>query len=128
MRFAMDKSQYFYRSALYQRNGEKITLIDPFDRKLKTELDPWLGIVVSLADGKHSIAELLDYLESRYGNQAPDKLTQTVESAVERLLESKAIQLSDKPVILPYYLETSAEKHDIEQVKTVMLEDGFIVE
>ena len=124
----MDKSQYFYRCALFQREGEKVSLIDPFDRSITTDLDPWLAMVVSLADGKHSLQELIDYIANRYSNNEPENLTETILSVVERLIESKAIALSPSTSDLPYYLDVSAQEHDVEEVKKMMLDDKFIIE
>lgn len=62
----MDKSHYFYRCALLQREGEKVSLIDPFDQSIATELDPWFAMLVSLADGKHSLQELIHFIAERY--------------------------------------------------------------
>ncbi|MCK5881869.1 MAG: hypothetical protein KAG18_08330 [Sinobacterium sp.] len=124
----MDTSQYFYRCALFQRTGEKVSLVDPFDRKLTTDLDPWLAMVVSLADGQHTIDELTSYVAGRYPNGQPDNLAKTLHSAIDRLIESKAIMLSASSIELPYYLETPADEHDVDDVKKMMLDDGFIVE
>lgn len=124
----MDTSQYFYRCALFHREGEKVSLVDPFDRSVTTDLDSWLGLVVSLADGKHTIDELVAYVASRYPNGEPEKLDETLVSVIERLIESKAIMLSASTIDLPYYLDVTAQEHDVDDVKKMMLDDGFIVE
>jgi hypothetical protein len=83
-----------------------------------------MGIVISLADGKHTIQALVDYMSSRY-QQAPDNLEETLHSVLERLQEGKIVQLSETAVDLPYYLASPIEELDIEKAKNLIQEDGY---
>ena len=85
-------------------------------------MEDWMGVVVSLADGKHSIKELIDYLGQQYP-QKPENLQETVHSVIERLLEGDFIQLSDDPVELPYYLSAPIEALDVEKAKQLIAEE-----
>jgi len=120
----MDNSQYFYRTVIFTRHGEKIALADIENPKLNTPLDEWLGIVISLADGQHTIQELLDFLTAQYA-QAPGKLQETVHSVIERLSDGKMLQLSEKAVDLPYYLASPIEELDLEKARALIKEDGY---
>ena len=121
----MDKTQYFYRTVIFSREGEQVALVDIENPSLKKELEPWFAVVVSLADGKHTLQELLDYLAARYQGSAPSNLEETVSSVVERLSEGKLIQTSDTPIALPYYLEHPIEAMDVEKARRLMAEDGY---
>ena len=73
----MNNSQYFYRTVVYTRKNNEIGLVDINQPDQVTPLGEWLGLVVSLADGAHTIQELLDYVSSRYSS-APANLEETV--------------------------------------------------
>ncbi|WP_028468055.1 hypothetical protein [Neptunomonas japonica] len=120
----MNNLHYFYRTAIYTRKNNEIGLVDINQPDNVTPLDEWLGLVVSLADGAHSIQELLDYVSSRYSS-APANLEETVHSVVERLQEGKLIKLSENPVALPYYLAEPIEALDLEKARKLIAEDGY---
>lgn len=122
----MDKSSYFYRMLMYKREGDKVFLIDKEKLDETIPLDPWLGVVVSLADGQHSIEQLIDYLGHQYKDTPPDKLEETIESVLGRLLESKAIALSDTAYRLPYYLAVPQEEQNHVAAMEMMVKDGFL--
>ncbi len=121
----MDTSQYFYRTVIFSKQGEKISLVDIHDpEKEALAFEPWLGVVVSLADGQHTIRELIDGIASRYDGEPPGELQRTLESAIERLMETEVIKLNDEPVELPYYLSLPVERMNLEQAKQSMADDG----
>lgn len=121
----MDTSQYFYRTVIFSKQGEKISLVDIHDpEKEALAFEPWLGVVVSLADGQHTIRELIDGIASRYDGEPPGDLQRTLESAIERLTETEVIKLNDEPVELPYYLSLPVERMNLEQAKQSMADDG----
>ena len=122
----MDKSKYFYRILLYTIKNDEVMLVDKEDHEKTIPLEPWLGMVISLADGKHTIAELLDHLESGYKGLPPADLEKTLESIIDRLINSQALQLADEAVTLPYYLSMPKEDLDLEKANKLMLEDGYI--
>ena len=122
----MDKMQYFYRTAIFTRKDNQVALADINYPENTTPLDEWMGIVLSLADGSHTIQELIEYMASRY-QQAPDNLNATLESVIERLQEGKLIKLSDKAVELPYYLASPIEELDLEKARRLIKEDGYTV-
>jgi len=122
----MDKSRYFFRTVVYAKRGKQVTLVDLNNPREDTPvLDPWLSLVINLADGRHTIQQLIDFLKSKYAEPVPENLEQTVESVIIRLTEADAIRLSEQPVDLPYYLTVPAEKLDIELARKMMTEDNF---
>jgi hypothetical protein len=121
----MNNSQYFYRTAIFTRKDNQVALADINQPDNTSPLEDWMGIVVSLADGKHSIQELIDYMTGRY-QQAPDNLEKTLHSVIERLQEGQIIQLSDNAVELPYYLASPIEELDREKALELIKQDGYI--
>jgi hypothetical protein len=114
----MDTSQYLYRNVIFSKKGKTISLIDIDDPEVKgEELEPWFGVVLQLADGKHSIEDLYHFLSGQYTGNAPSNLKETVLSVVERLAEAKLIVLTKKPTELPYYLSAPYEFLDIKKAK-----------
>jgi len=120
----MNNEQYFYRTAIFTRKDNQIALADIHQPDHVTPLDDWMGTVVSLADGHHSIQQLIDYVGSQY-TEAPANLQQTLHSVFERLLEGKLIGLSASAVTLPYYLAEPIENLDLKVARTQIEEDGF---
>ncbi len=122
----MDKSQYFYRIAFFSMQEDKVSLLDANDLSAKTPpLDPWLGVVVSLADGQHTIQQLIEHMAGQYGGAPPQELERTIESVIERLTETEVIKLAEQAVILPPYLLLPAEKLDMEKARQLMIDDGY---
>lgn len=122
----MDNNQYFYRTVIFSRHGEKIALANIDNPKQTSPLDEWLGLVISLADGQHSIQQLIDYLTAQY-SEVPDKLQDTVSSVIERLTDSKMLKLSEKAVELPYYLAAPIEELDLEKARKLIKDDGYVL-
>lgn len=120
----MDNSQYFYRTAIFTRENNQVALVDINNPENTTPLDQWIGVVVSLADGKHCIQELIDYMAGRY-QKVPDNLEKTIHSVIERLQEGQIIQLSDKATELPYYLASPIEELDIDKALELIKQDGY---
>lgn len=120
----MNNEQYFYRTAIFTRKDNQIALADINQPDQVTPLDDWLGTVVSLADGHHSIQQLIDYVGAQYP-QAPANLQQTLHSVIERLVEGKLIGLSGSAVTLPYYLADPIENLDLKVARTKIEEDGY---
>lgn len=120
----MNNNQYFYRTVVFTRHGEKIALANIDDPTQTTPLEEWLGLVISLADGQHSIQQLIDFLAAQYA-EVPEKLEETVLSVIERLTESSMLKLSDKAVDLPYYLASPIEQLDLEKARALIREDGY---
>ncbi len=118
----MDNVQYFYRKVVFTRKNNQIALADINQPDNISPLEDWMGTVISLADGIHTIQELIDYLKQQY-EVAPVNLEETLHSVVERLLEGELIQLSDTKVDLPYYLALPIEQLDIEKAKQLMAEE-----
>jgi len=106
---------------------DKVSLLDANDLSAKTPpLEPWLGLVVSLADGQHTLQQLIEHLAGQYGGTPPRELERTIESVIERLTETDVIKLADQAVTLPYYLSLPAEKLDMEMAKRFMANDGYL--
>ncbi|SIS45438.1 hypothetical protein [Neptunomonas antarctica] len=122
----MTNSQYFYRTVIYTRKDNEVGLADINQPDNVTPLDEWLGLVVSLADGSHTIQELLDYVSKRYPTPPPN-LEATLHSVIERLEEGNLIKLSESPVALPYYLAEPIEALDVDKARQLIEEDGYRV-
>lgn len=120
----MDNTKYFYRNVIFSSNDNHISLVDINNPDTVTSLDAWLGMVVSLADGEHTIKQMIDYMSKQY-REAPANLEETLHSVIERLEEGKIIQLSKTAVSLPYYLTLPIEKLDVEKAKKLIVEDGY---
>ena len=120
----MDNTPYFYRTAIFTRKDNQVALADINQPDHTSPLDDWMGIVVSLADGKHTIQELIGYMTDQYP-QAPGNLEKTLLSVIERLQEGKIIQLSEKTVDLPYYLASPIEELDLEKAADLIKQDGY---
>ncbi len=121
----MEKTQYFYRCAVFTRKDNQIALGDVYQPENVTVLEEWLGIGLSLADGKHTLQEFIDYMKSRYPSP-PENLEDTLHSVIERLLDGKMLALSKEPVELPYYLASPLEDLDIEKAKQLIHQDGYV--
>lgn len=120
----MDASQYFYRNVIFSKEGNTISLIDIYNPNNERKvLESWFGLVLQLADGQHTIDQLLQYLSSRYNGGPPANLEQTIHSVVERLSESKFIMLTKEATELPYYLASPYEQLDIEKAKKLLEQD-----
>ena len=122
----MNKLEYFYRTVVFTRKAGKVALADIHNPEETTALEEWLGVVVSLADGHHTLQELADFISNRYP-QAPTRLDETLDSVVERLLEANMIKLTSKAVELPYYLASPIEELDKDKAKKLMVEDGYVI-
>ncbi|MEY8201035.1 MAG: hypothetical protein RPS47_17485 [Colwellia sp.] len=122
----MDKSHYFYRTVIFTRKAGIVALADINNPQESTKLEEWFGMVISLADGKHTLQELTDFMRQQY-QQVPQSLEDTLESIVERLIEGKMIKLSKEAVDLPYYLFAPIEQLDIKKAQKLIKEDGYTV-
>lgn len=122
----MNKSHYFYRTVIFTRKAGIVALADINNPTESTKLEEWFGVVISLADGKHTLQELTDFMAKQY-QQKPERLDDTLESVIERLVESKMLKLSEQAVELPYYLAAPIEQLNIEKAQQLIKEDGYTV-
>ena len=120
----MDNKQFFYRNVIFSKTGNQVSLIDLYNPdKKKHDLEPWFGVVLQLADGQHTIDELINLLSNKYKEEPPTNLEKTILSVVERLAETNLIVLTDERTELPYYLSRPFEHLDIEKAKKLLKED-----
>jgi len=120
----MDKSQYFYRNVIFSKKGKTISLVDIDNpRNAREPLDPWLAMVMQLADGQHTIEQLQEYMASHYNGMPPHNLIETLHSVVERLVKLQFIVLTEKTTELPYYLSMPYEMLDIVKAKVELEKD-----
>lgn len=122
----MNKTQYFHRTVIFTLKDNQVALVDIDHPKNTTPLDNWMGIVLSLADGKHTLQELIDYMSQQYA-EPPANLQETLQSVLERLEEGELIKLNDEAVELPYYLASPIETLDLDKAKKLIIEDGYTV-
>ncbi len=125
----MNRSQYISRCVVFSKKGDKVSLIDLYNPDLEPLVyESWLGLVVALADGQHTIQELISYASPHYANGPPGGLDSTIDSAVKRLSETSIVRLSDEPIELPYYLTLPAERLDVPRALHLMAENGYTLE
>ncbi len=120
----MDTAQYFYRNVIISKNGEKISLINidkPEDQG--QALESWFGVVLQLADGQHTIEELINLVADKYHGAPPGNLNETIYSVIDRLAKLKFIVLTTKATELPYYLSLPYEQLDIEKARKLLEKD-----
>lgn len=123
----MENSQFFSRLVTFTRKDQQVGLADINYPDKISPLDDWLGVVVSLADGHHTIQEMISFMTRQYSQQqAPETLEKTLHSVIERLVEENVIQLSNRITTLPYYLAMPIEELDIEKAKELMLKDNYL--
>lgn len=122
----MDHAHYFKRNAVYKVEKDEISVVDVHENNTITPLDPWMGAVVSLADGQHTIAQLIQHMAAQYPNGAPENLVKTLESVIDRLTETDVVELTLRPSILPYYLRLPMDEQDPKQATEMMINDGFL--
>ncbi|MDH5357584.1 MAG: hypothetical protein OEY48_02505 [Gammaproteobacteria bacterium] len=122
----MEHAHYFKRNTVYKIDDDNISVVDVQKNNTVTPLDPWMAVVVSLADGQHTIDQLIQYMADQYPDGAPDNLVETIESVISRLTDSDVIELTARPSLLPYYLRVPIDEQDPEKATELMLEDGFI--
>jgi len=119
----MDNTQFFYRNIPFTRKDGQVALVDLFQPENSTPLDGWLGTVVSLADGFHTIQQLIEYMGSQYPNP-PEKLEDTLHSVITRLIDGGIIQVSQRVTTLPYYLSAPIEELDNERARKSAQDEG----
>ena len=119
----MDKSKYFCRMIAFSSQKDEVTLVDLNNPdKNRHSLEPWLGLIYSLADGQHSLQQLIEYLTGLYNGTPPGELEKTVDSVIQRLTELGVVKLIDQPVTLPYFLSLPVEQLDLEEAKQSMID------
>jgi len=119
----MDNSQFFYRNVAFTRKDGQVALVDINQVENTTPLDGWLGTVVSLADGFHTIQQLIEYLSKQYPNP-PANLEGTLHSVIDRLVESDVITLSKRIETLSYHLSAPIEELDLARARELMQQEG----
>jgi len=122
----LDHAHYFKRNAVYKVEENEISVVDVHENNTITPLDPWMGAVLTLADGQHTIAQLIQHMAAQYPNGAPEDLTKTLESVIDRLTETDVIELTLRPSILPYYLRIPMNEQDPKKATEMMINDGFL--
>ena len=122
----MEHAHYFKRNTVYKVEGDNVSVVSVQEDNALTHLDPWMAKVVSLADGQHTIDQLIQHLTGLYPDGAPDNLVDTIESIITRLTDSEVIELTTRPSLLPYYLRIPMDEQDPKQATKLMIEDRFI--
>ena len=124
----INTGQYFSRNNAYTRltGGEgEVALVDRRNPNETVSLEPWLATVFLLADGQHTVDELVQYLRDQYGGQPPEDLERTIHSVVERLVESGTVELREASCELPYHLARPIEELDPDEARRFLQEDGY---
>jgi hypothetical protein len=122
----LDHAHYFKRNTVYKVEGDIVSLVDVHDNNSVTPLDPWMGTVVSLADGQHTVGQLIQHLAGQYPNGAPENLAETIESVIKRLSETDVVTLTPEPTTLPYYLNMPMDDQNPKLATELMVNDGFL--
>ncbi len=124
----MERSYYFKRNTVYKVDEDDIAVVDVTQNNALTPLDPWMATIVLLADGQHTIDQLIQHMTSQYPEGAPENLIETIESVITRLTESDVIELTMRPTLLPYYLRIAMDEQDPKKATEMMITDGFITQ
>jgi hypothetical protein len=122
----LEHAHFFKRIAVYKVEGDDVSVVDVQANNVLTPLDPWMARVVLLADGQHTIAQLIQHMAGQYAEGAPENLVETVESVITRLTESDVVELTARPSLLPYYIRLPLDEQDPKEATKLMLKDGFI--
>ena len=61
----MNTAHYFYRNIIFSKKENQISLININNPEETEILDPWFSMVIQLADGQHTIAELLIFIKNQ---------------------------------------------------------------
>ena len=120
----MDTTQYFYRNVIFSKKGSTISIIDIHNPdNTRQALESWFGLIVHLADGQHTIDQLVQFLATQYNGAPPDNLEKTIHSVIERLADSRFIVFTKEATELPYYLSLPYEQLDIEKARNLLAKD-----
>ena len=119
----MNTAHYFYRNIIFSKKENQISLININNPEETEILDPWFSMVIQLADGQHTIAELLIFIKNQYKSEVPPNLKNTLESIMKKLIESKFIVLTEEKTDLPYYLSMPYELLDLDKAKKLLARD-----
>ena len=122
----MEYAYYFKRNTVYKIEGDDVSVVSVQENNTLTPLDPWMAKIVSLADGQHTIEQLIEHMSGLYPDGAPDNLAETIESVISRLTDSDIIELTLRPSLLPYYLRIPMDEQDPKKATEMMIKDGFI--
>ena len=122
----MNHAQFIKRNTVYKFEGDTVSLVDVHDNNTLTPLDAWMGVIVSLADGQHTVAQLVQHMAAQYPEGPPDNLAATIESVIKRLMESDVVSLTFQPTTLPYYLSMPIDELDPKVATDTMVNDGFL--
>jgi len=122
----LEHAHFFKRIAVYKVEGDDVSIVDVQANNVLTPLDPWMARVVLLADGQHTIAQLIQHMSNQYPDGAPENLVETIESVITRLTESDVVELTARPSLLPYYIRLPIDEQDPKEATQLMLKDGFI--
>ncbi len=121
----MDNSKYFHRNVVFSKQGKQISIINIFNPDNERQvLESWFGLVLQLADGQHTIEELIQYVSSKYKGNPPPTLKGTIHSVIDRLSDAKLIVVTDEKTELPYYLSLPYEQLDVEKAKKLIEKDA----
>ncbi|WP_275100221.1 hypothetical protein [Sedimenticola hydrogenitrophicus] len=121
----MELSNYFYRTLIYSEVKGQVHVYEKLPPHSLIPLDPWLGRVMQLADGQHTLQEMIDYVASQYQGDIPENYLKTIGSVIERLIETEAVALSQTPYTLPYHLAMPKEHQDPAVAERSMKEAGY---
>jgi len=122
----LNHAHYFKRNMVYRIESDSVSAIDVQESNSTIPLEPWMGVIVTLADGQHTIAELIQHMARQYPDGAPENMVDTIESIITRLIKSNIIELTPRPTMLPYYLRVAFDDQDPEEATKKMIQDGFI--
>jgi hypothetical protein len=94
----------------FEESENRLFVVDRYSPRLIT-LDPWLELLFGMADGKHSVSEMIEALKKGY-ESAPDGLADLVFDVLSRLVNEKMVELRDSASELPYYLAIPVHQQD----------------
>jgi hypothetical protein len=119
------REKFLRRNARYDLLGDQVVVADPRQPRMVT-LDPWLERIFEMADGEHTVDQVIEYLGNGYEGGAPAGLDQQITEIVNRLADAEFVELVAEPAPLPFYLSEPVSKQDPKKAKAAMLKDGFL--
>jgi hypothetical protein len=119
------RDSFFRRKARFDVLNDHIVVADPKQPRMVT-LDSWLELVFQMADGEHTVGQMIAHLGKGYDGGPPAGLDQQIIEIVNNLVQLGFVELVAEGKPLPFYLSQPVSKQDPAAAKAAMMQDGFL--
>ncbi len=116
---------YFRRIARFDLVDERVVVFDAKQPRVIT-LDAWPELVFQMADGEHTIQQMIEHLGEQYEDGVPVGLSDQIIATVKQLIDEGILELASGSQVLPSYLSIPVSEQNPEKEKAAMIRDGFI--